>query len=74
MDKVVQQTAAGSEESASAAEELASQAQVLRQTVEHLAGIIGEQLRQNTGNLSSSGQVKETEVKTKAVFGQIGDF
>jgi methyl-accepting chemotaxis protein len=41
MDKVVQQSAAGAEESASASEELSSQAQVLRQTVDQLAGLVG---------------------------------
>jgi methyl-accepting chemotaxis protein len=41
MDKVVQQSAAGAEESASASEELAGQAQVLRQTVDQLAALVG---------------------------------
>ncbi len=41
MDKVVQQSAAGAEESASASEELSSQAQVLRQTVGQLAALVG---------------------------------
>jgi methyl-accepting chemotaxis protein len=41
MDKVVQQSAAGAEESASASEELSSQAQVLRQTVDQLSSLVG---------------------------------
>jgi methyl-accepting chemotaxis protein len=41
MDQVVQQSAAGAEESASAAEELSSQAQVIRQTVDQLAALVG---------------------------------
>jgi len=41
MDKVVQQSAANAEESASASEELSSQAQVLRQTVDQLAMLVG---------------------------------
>jgi methyl-accepting chemotaxis protein len=41
MDKIVQQSAAGAEESASASEELSSQAQGLRQTVGQLATLVG---------------------------------
>jgi len=41
MDKVVQQNAANAEESASASEELSSQAQILRQTVDQLAMLVG---------------------------------
>ena len=48
MDQVVQQNAANAEESASASEELSSQAQVLRQTVDQLAALVGGN-RGNTG-------------------------
>jgi signal transduction histidine kinase len=44
MSKLVQQTAAGAEESAAASEELASQAQTFRQTVNLLAQLIGEKV------------------------------
>jgi methyl-accepting chemotaxis protein len=40
MDKVVQQSAAGAEESSAASEELASQAQVLQQTVDQLSAMV----------------------------------
>jgi methyl-accepting chemotaxis protein len=60
MDQVVQQSAAGAEESASASEELSSQAQVLRQTVEQLASLVGGA---NTSQHLSSGLVHSTVKK-----------
>jgi methyl-accepting chemotaxis protein len=51
MDKVVQQVAAGSEESASAAEELNAQAEQMEAAVKELISIIG-------GKTSRSGRVK----------------
>lgn len=49
MDQMVQQTAAGSEESSSASQELATQAGVLKETVGDLADIIGLAINENTG-------------------------
>ena len=65
MDKVVQQNAAGAEESASASEELSSQAQVLRQTVDQLATLISGIDSVNAANLAiaSVGSTKKTNTK-----------
>jgi len=68
MDKVVQQNAAGAEESASASEELSSQAQVLRQTVDQLASLVGEVRQEaihavqthNTDNSSNHARTSST--------------
>ncbi len=64
MDKVVQQSAAGAEESASASEELSSQAQVLRQTVEQLAGLVG--------GGQSSGKIPVSAERKKSLKGSSG--
>ncbi len=57
MDKVIQSSAAGAEESASASEELSSQAQVLRQTVDQLAVLVG---RNQSGHLAAPQAFKKT--------------
>jgi methyl-accepting chemotaxis protein len=54
MDKVVQESAAGAEESASASEELSSQAQVLRQTVDQLAVLVGGHTTGTSSSISSN--------------------
>jgi methyl-accepting chemotaxis protein len=56
MDTIVQQNAANAEESASASEELSSQAQVLRQTIDQLANLVGTDQSYSAGSLQTSGK------------------
>jgi methyl-accepting chemotaxis protein len=60
MDKVVQSSAAGAEESASASEELSSQAQVLRQTVDQLAVLVGGDQARSSGDISGIRSSRKT--------------
>ncbi len=66
MDQVVQQSAAGAEESASASEELSSQAQMLRQTVDQLAMLVG-------GNKTGQGAIVLSSTTAKTVSTHSGD-
>jgi len=66
MDKVVQQVAASTEESASASEEMSAQAEQMRSYVNELVALVGVKARQSTMTQSQPVHKRTVDVKRSA--------